>query len=104
MYLGSIIIVGKLANNASNMVVALWVHTNNLDFSYFPNPVSNEFTINAATKLSSVSVINVLGQIVYSTTPNTNKVIVNMSELNAGYYFVKVVSGNASKTIKVIKN
>ena len=79
-------------------------NTNNLDFSYFPNPVSNEFTINAATKLSSVSVINVLGQIVYSTTPNTNKVIVNMSELNAGYYFVKVVSGNASKTIKVIKN
>ncbi|PSG88098.1 fibronectin type III domain-containing protein [Aurantibacter aestuarii] len=79
-------------------------NTNNLDFSYYPNPVSNELTINAATKLSSVSVINVLGQTVYSTTPNTNKVMVNMSELNAGYYFVKVVSGNASKTIKVIKN
>ena len=77
---------------------------NNLDFSYYPNPVSNELTINAATKVSSVSVINVLGQTVYNAKPNTKKVLVNMSELKAGYYFVQVVSGDSSKTIKVIKN
>lgn len=77
---------------------------NNLDFSYYPNPVSNELTINAATKVSSVSVINVLGQTVYNAKPNTKKVLVNMRELKAGYYFVQVISGDSSRTIKVIKN
>jgi hypothetical protein len=78
--------------------------TKGLDFSYYPNPVNSNLTINANSKVSSIQVINVLGQTVFTSTPNTKKVSVDMSSLSKGAYFVRVVSDNSTDTIRILKN
>ena len=51
-----------------------------------------------------MSVYNMVGQEVFRNVPNAMTEVVDMSSLQAGAYFVKVTIGNATKTVKVIKN
>jgi len=73
-------------------------------FTYYPNPVSNVLNVKAQNNISNVAVYNMLGQEVLRTAPNTVASEVDMSNLQTGAYFVKVTIGNATKTIRVIKN
>ncbi|WP_417199387.1 T9SS type A sorting domain-containing protein [Bizionia sp.] len=73
-------------------------------FTYYPNPVSNVLNVKAQNNISNVAVFNMLGQEVLRTAPNTVASEVDMSNLQTGAYFVKVTIGNATKTIRVIKN
>jgi alpha-tubulin suppressor-like RCC1 family protein len=70
----------------------------------YPNPVSSELHISFTEEISSVAIYNMLGQEVIKKAINATEGIVQVSELTAGTYFVKVTSGSQSKTIKVIKN
>lgn len=72
-------------------------------FTYFPNPVKNELTLNAQKDIQNVSVYNMLGQEVLRTAPNTTDSTINMETLSQGAYFVQVTIGNAIKTVRVIK-
>ncbi|MGK0428463.1 MAG: hypothetical protein ACJARX_000110 [Psychroserpens sp.] len=72
-------------------------------FTYFPNPVKNELTLNAQKDIQNVAVYNMLGQEVIRTAPNTVNSTVNMNELSQGAYFVKVTIGNQIKTLRIIK-
>lgn len=73
-------------------------------FTYYPNPVNNNLNLSSQKEINNVSVYNMVGQEVYRSTPNTMTDVVDMSGLQAGAYFVKVTVGNATKTVKVIKN
>ena len=75
-----------------------------LQFSFFPNPVNNILTIKAQASIDSITVYNMLGQAVVTSTPNTNNSTVDMSALQTGAYFVKVSINNTLNTIRVIKN
>jgi hypothetical protein len=75
-----------------------------LQFSFFPNPVNNILTIKAQASIDSITVYNMLGQAVVTSTPNTNNGTVDMSALQTGAYFVKVSINNTLNTIRVIKN
>nr|WP_322624247.1 T9SS type A sorting domain-containing protein [uncultured Flavobacterium sp.] len=70
----------------------------------YPNPVSNELHISFTEEISSVAVYNMLGQEVIKKVINATEGTVQVSQLTAGTYFVKVTSGSQSKTLKVIKN
>ncbi|RSK38281.1 T9SS type A sorting domain-containing protein [Mangrovimonas spongiae] len=72
-------------------------------FTYYPNPVNDMLSIKAQSNISKVSVYNMLGQEIIRITPNTVTNEVNMSELQAGAYFVKVIVGEITKTLRVIK-
>ncbi|RBP32710.1 putative secreted protein (Por secretion system target) [Oceanihabitans sediminis] len=72
--------------------------------SYYPNPVNNTLTLNAKQNIDGVAVYNMLGQEVLHTAPNTVNTEVNMSALGTGAYFVKVTIGNATETVRIIKN
>ncbi|HLN95289.1 MAG TPA: choice-of-anchor J domain-containing protein [Flavobacterium sp.] len=72
-------------------------------FVAYPNPVANEFNISYAKPITNVSVVNLLGQTVISTSPNAVSAKVDMSPLSAGTYIVKVTVDQIVKTIKVIK-
>ncbi|WP_338730866.1 T9SS type A sorting domain-containing protein [Mangrovimonas cancribranchiae] len=72
-------------------------------FTYYPNPVNNMLSLKAQSNISNVSVYNMLGQEVIRTAPNTVSNDVNMSELQAGAYFVKVTVNGATETIRIIK-
>jgi len=75
-----------------------------LQFSFFPNPVNNILTIKAQAAIDSITVYNMLGQTVVTSTPNTNNSTVDMSALQTGAYFVQVSINNTLNTVRVIKN
>jgi hypothetical protein len=65
----------------------------NNGMAIFPNPTKGNVTIQA-NGMRHITVVSVLGQVVYDTDVNTNEVILNMSQFNAGMYTVRVVSEN----------
>lgn len=72
-------------------------------FSLYPNPVKDVLNLSYSEIISKVQILNLLGQEVESKSINANQGQINMSELSAGTYLVKVTSNENAKTIKVIK-
>lgn len=71
--------------------------------SLYPNPATDVVNIKGLeNNLKSIEVYNIAGQKVIATTNNNLKTI-NISQLEAGVYFVNLYTENASKTIKLIK-
>ncbi len=68
----------------------------------FPNPANNMVTISTNYTMSSVKVVNQLGQEVLEQTPNSKTVNVNTGQLQAGIYFVKIISEAGESTQKLI--
>ncbi|SCY76232.1 T9SS type A sorting domain-containing protein, partial [Flavobacterium caeni] len=88
------------------VTVSTFLGTNSFDdalFSVYPNPTFDVVTVRYAKAIEHVSVHNVLGQSVLSDNIDANQGQVDLSHLTAGTYFVKITSGEASKTVKVIK-
>jgi hypothetical protein len=90
------------------VTVTVALGKNNFDMpglQYYPNPVSNVFTLNYTQEISNVEVYNMLGQRVLSVIPNATTAVLKMEALAPGAYIVQVKANNGkSKTIKVIKN
>ena len=81
--------------------------SNNFDltaFRFYPNPVNNILNIDYSKELSSIKVINMLGQSVKSINVNSTSAKIDMSELPSGSYFIEIKSFDNSKIIKVLKN
>ncbi|WP_294821270.1 GEVED domain-containing protein [uncultured Flavobacterium sp.] len=72
-------------------------------FAYYPNPVKNVLNVSYSSDITAVNVFNMLGQQVISLTPASPEAKVDMSGLADGAYVIKVISGNAVKTIKIMK-
>ncbi|MCO6146486.1 T9SS type A sorting domain-containing protein [Flavobacterium sp. NRK1] len=72
-------------------------------FDFYPNPVKDVLNLSYSTEITSVTVFNLLGQLVVNQNPNTAEVKLDMSSLADGAYVVNVTAGNTVKTIKVIK-
>ena len=75
----------------------------NASFVAYPNPVKDVFNLSYTSEISSVRVLNLLGQEVVSKAVNANSTQIDMSQLSAGTYIVNVTVGDAVKSIKVIK-
>lgn len=73
------------------------------DFSAYPNPVKNILNISNSTEISKVQVVNLLGQEMIVKSMNETQGQVDMSQLSAGTYLVKITSDNQVKTIKIVK-
>ncbi|WP_298897033.1 T9SS type A sorting domain-containing protein [uncultured Psychroserpens sp.] len=72
-------------------------------FTYFPNPVKGELTLNAQKDIQNVAVFNMLGQEVLRTAPNAVESTINMNALSQGAYFVQVTIGDVTETVRIIK-
>ena len=74
----------------------------------FPNPANEMLNINLQNNnIENCTITNALGQMVYSSANEINanhKIQLNISNLNAGVYFVKVRAGNGSYNAKFIKS
>ena len=66
----------------------------------FPNPASSSLTVASTQNISVVAIINILGKIVYSGSYNTNAVLIDVSMLPTGVYFVKVNGSEIRKFVK----
>ena len=76
--------------------------TNNV--SLFPNPTNSRFTVEGEG-LSHVTVYNTLGQMVYDTNCQSESVYVNLNNVEAGVYMVRITTaqGVVTKRISIVK-
>lgn len=79
------------------------IYGESLDFiKIYPNPAYDNITVEAIG-LEAISIIDVLGKIVYTTEANSDKESIDISKLQKANYFVKVKtnSGEIVKTISI---
>lgn len=62
--------------------------------SLFPNPVSNQLTINANVNIENVQIYNILGKQVLTKSLNERSASIDVSSLNSGIYILKYISYN----------
>ncbi|WP_162126901.1 T9SS type A sorting domain-containing protein [Flavobacterium phycosphaerae] len=96
--------VESVARLAVTVNVTLGVDAHDiLTLAYSPNPVKNSLNLKTGKTMSSVTILNVLGQVLKTTSYNLSEVTEDMSNYTTGTYFVKVVSGDEMKVVKIIK-
>ena len=66
------------------------------DLSIFPNPTSSFLTIQSNNLISPISIYDITGKLVLQNWGNSNEIIVDISNLNSGLYFIKSSSQNSS--------
>jgi hypothetical protein len=72
----------------------------------FPNPSTNNFTINVNAKTNeriTMQVVDMYGRIIETKNVNANSLIRFGDRYNPGTYFVRVIQGKQHKEIKLIK-
>ena len=76
------------------------------DFTYtmYPNPVFNTLTISDIDDVNRIEIFDVSGKIVKSIEVSTEKVSMNLSELNSGVYIISLHNESGIQTTKFIKN
>lgn len=74
-----------------------------LSLNYYPNPTKDILNIeNAASKITSVQISSILGQVLFSEAYNNSSLVeLDLSAFTTGTYFVSV---NENTVIKVLKN
>lgn len=80
---------------------------NTLNLSVFPNPFSDQIQLSGKelSGISSVQLFSVTGQLVYSqTVNNTNTITLNVQDLPAGSYILRVNSGTKQAIQKLMKH
>lgn len=85
----------------SNTSTALTERIVSNPISLYPNPTSNELTIDTEQKISEVSIIDITGKIIMITKQNTKTI--NVSDLSNGLYFIKLSTGERTITKKFLK-
>lgn len=74
-------------------------------FTIYPNPVKNNLNImnRNQIQIGSISIYNMLGQLVQTFVAIDSTSALDVSQLKAGFYAVKINAENASTTLKFIK-
>ena len=80
-------------NYVVETTTAAGMDENDANVALFPNPTSGNVTIQAQG-MSRITVVSVLGQVVYDTELNADEVTLNMGQFNAGMYMVRVYTEN----------
>lgn len=89
-----------------NINVDVFLNSNtfdNDDFVAYPNPVNDVLNLSNSSEISTVRVLNLLGQEVMFKTVGTNSTQLDMTNLSAGAYIINLTIGDVEKSIKIIK-
>lgn len=71
------------------------------NISLFPNPATNSINVNSSQEIISLTIVDQLGKVVLTKNKTTN---LDVSELQSGIYFVKILTNEGSGVKKFIKN
>ncbi len=69
-------------------------------FIVFPNPSNGNIAIRNENNIDEIKIENILGQTIYTTKPNQKNVSLQLAE--PGLFFVKLTSGNKTKSQRVV--
>ena len=92
---------GIRIDNVELMSDGVSIAENNISFEVYPNPVENKLVINADKEIENVSIVAMNGVVLYEGI--YNKEGIDVSELNAGVYFVNVRKGNETIVRRFVK-
>ena len=79
----------------------------NKDFAFeksiylFPNPATNSITVNSSQEIISLTIVDQLGKVVLTKNKTAN---LDVSGLQSGIYFIKIVTDGGSGVKKFVKN
>lgn len=73
----------------------------NVDLKLYPNPVSSILNIETNELIEELHVIDMLGQVVYTTAVNGLSHSINLNQVHTGIYFVKIKTQAGTITRKV---
>jgi hypothetical protein len=74
-----------------------------INITLFPNPVSNKLTVEASEAIDHIEVFNTVGAMVYSQKNCSDKVEIHTADLQAGTYFIRMTTQNATEVRKFVK-
>ena len=72
-------------------------------FNVYPNPVNNVLFVDTDENVEQVTIYNLTGSMVYNEVYSSNNVKINVSELEAGVYIVKVRTENNEVVNRFVK-
>jgi hypothetical protein len=79
---------------------------NDIDVSAFvfaPNPTNGIVTIQSGTMVSTINIVNMLGQSVLTISPNSDNFTLDLTRLTSGAYFMNATVNGITITKKLIK-
>ena len=76
----------------------------NVSIQVVPNPNNGDFAIYGLEEGDDISIVNNLGQNVYTATATTNFMAVDLKGLNSGIYFVQLKNESKTEIVKVQLN
>ncbi|MEC5165519.1 streptogramin lyase [Flavobacterium sp. PL11] len=74
-----------------------------IQLNYYPNPVTNLLTVTYLKTISTIHVYDSSGRLVINNKVNSSKATIDMSDLAASVYIVKVLTDDTITEFKVIK-
>ena len=69
----------------------------------YPNPAENEISLSNITELSTVSIHDINGKLFIQRKVNTNNEVINVSQLPAGLYLLKISNQSGQQVAKFVK-
>ncbi len=99
--------VGECTSEALAITVEVTLSTGDFNLvalRAYPNPTNDFVTVSYNNNITTIAVINMLGQTLMTKNVNANTTQIDMASLPTGNYFVKVTVEGAVKTIKIVKN
>ena len=76
------------------------VSQESIPIQLLPNPATKELTIKAPHDITTVSISNMVGQIVYSNYYHNEQVQVDIADLPKGMYLIKINGTEVRKFVK----
>jgi hypothetical protein len=81
-----------------NCVTGIDENNNTRDVSVYPNPSNGLVTIESMKPFRKTEVFDILGNLIYNeTTETTQKMSLDLSQLQNGMYFIRIDGGNEKK-------
>lgn len=74
----------------------------NLEIKSYPNPAKDKVTLTNMPVNTSITVFNLCGQLLFRKRSTAENEIIDVSDLKAGSYFIKIGDGEC-KTLKLLK-
>ncbi len=74
-----------------------------LSFKYYPNPTTDFINVSDDNNIHEISIVNLMGQEVKKSTPESREVSLNIADLKQGIYLMKVKVGDKTSIVKIIK-
>lgn len=74
-----------------------------VDFSYYPNPVTNAIAIQSKNEIQKIAIFSIDGKLLYQNNKKQMSANVDLSNYAAGTYIFKVQFENKPVTFKIVK-